>query len=121
MSTDDRAKSGASSEAPIGSPPDLGDDSGTLSGDIRRLRARGFRHAFAASTDGLLRCPSCGDVTEPAAMQVEGIVRYEGDSNPDDEAILVALSCPCGTLGYFTSAFGSAASAADGLVLARFT
>lgn len=54
-------------------------------------------------------------------MSVEEIVRYEGDSNPEDESILVAVTCPCGTQGYFTSAFGSAATPAEALVLTRFT
>ncbi len=112
---------GASSQPRPTGPGSEFDDVGTLSGDIRRLRARGYRHGFTASDDGRLRCPSCEELAEPAGMQVEEIVRYEGESNPEDESILLVVSCSCGTKGYFTSAFGSAATAADGLVLARFT
>jgi len=46
-------------------------------------------------------------------------VRFEGDSNPDDEAILLALSCADGCVGQFSAAFGPATASADVMVLQR--
>ena len=41
---------------------------------------------------------------------VERVDRFEGASDPDDEAILLGLRCPeCGALGTFTSGYGPSA------------
>jgi hypothetical protein len=50
-------------------------------------------------------------------MIIDEVVRYEGVSDPDDEAILLALRCHCGRLGLYVAGFGPSASAADVAVL----
>ena len=77
----------------------------TLVGAIARFRAEGFAVDFSATPDGQLTCGDCG-VQDPASMTVHAIVRFEGDSNPDDESILVALESEGGCRGLFTAAFG---------------
>lgn len=77
----------------------------TLVGAIARFRADGFPLDFSASADGQLTCGNCG-VHGPESMTVHAIVRFEGDSNPDDESILVALESEGGCRGLFTAAFG---------------
>jgi hypothetical protein len=47
--------------------------------------------------------------------------RFEGESNPDDESILLALVCRCGTRGQFTAAFGPDTPRADAAVLVRLS
>ena len=42
-------------------------------------------------------------------------------SNPDDEAIVLAISTPCGHRGYFTSAYGPDTPAADVALLQALT
>jgi PAS domain S-box-containing protein len=44
-------------------------------------------------------------------------VRFEGDSNPDDEEILVAGLAPCGHGGLFSAAYGSSLGSDAGEVL----
>jgi hypothetical protein len=50
-------------------------------------------------------------------MAIDEVVRYEGQSNPDDQAILSALRCSCEQKGLYVTAFGSGASTADVAVL----
>jgi hypothetical protein len=85
----------------------------------QRLRAMGYVADFSATEDGELRCGACGTVHDPASMAIDEVVRYEGITNPDDEAILLALRCDCGVKGLFVAAFGPTATADDAAVLRR--
>lgn len=91
----------------------------TLLEATRRLRRRGFEQDFAATVPGRLWCDGCGRDHDPEHMVVEEIVRYEGASDPDDQAILLALDSACGRRGLYSAAFGSAAPARDVEVLQR--
>jgi hypothetical protein len=76
----------------------------TLTEAEQRLRHAGFV-ADLRATPG--RPPLSVVRRDPRIGVVGGeeTVRFEGDSNPDDEAILLALSYPNGCLGQFSSAF----------------
>ena len=91
----------------------------TLTDAMIRLRAEGYRNDFSANDDGQLKCGECGLRARPEDMTIHATVRFEGDSNPDDEAILVALECGCGCLGQYSTAFGPDTPAADAEVLRR--
>ena len=91
----------------------------TLVEALTRLRSDGYTQDFAAVAGGDLRCGGCGSVHRPETMVIGEIVRFEGDSNPDDEAILVALHCSCGVGGLYSSANGPDASAYDVAALTR--
>ncbi len=84
-----------------------------------RLRAAGYDRDFVPTEDGLLRCGACNTEHDPAEMTIDEVVRYEGSTDPDDEAIVLALVCGCGQRGLFVAAYGPNASAADGAVLRR--
>lgn len=91
----------------------------TLLEATQRLRAAGFDVDFSATPAGQLRCPACGEDHDPEKMTIHEIVRYEGASDPDDEAILLALECSCGRRGLYTAAFGPGMEPADVAVLHR--
>ena len=91
----------------------------TLTEAMTRLRAAGYCADFDATDNGQLRCGICGARQEPHDMTVHETVRFEGDSNPDDEAILLALACSSGCLGQYSAAFGPGTPAADVEVLHR--
>jgi copper chaperone CopZ len=91
----------------------------TLVEAMTRLRTSGYHDDFMATPEGNLVCRSCGTHHEPETIEIQQTVRFEGDSNPDDEAILFALSCDDGCLGQYSSAFGSETATADMKVLAR--
>jgi hypothetical protein len=73
---------------------------------VARLQAEGYRWELTALPAGRLRCGGCSTSVEGTSLTVDATVRFEGDSNPDDEAILVALTMPCGHQGLFSAAFG---------------
>jgi hypothetical protein len=87
---------------------------------MERLRSHGYTVEFHATDDGRLACPECGTSGDPATMQVDHTGRFEGPSDPGDEAILMALTCQCGARGLYSAAYGPAAPAADAAVLASF-
>ena len=85
----------------------------TLTDAIARLRAKGFVLDFSAVPGGLLRCTECGMEFDPATVNIDEIVRFEGESDPGDESILFALSGPCGHLGLYSAAYGADATPED--------
>ncbi len=93
----------------------------TLVEAIKRLRSSGYVSDFVASPDGSLVCRSCGTRQAPESMEICETIRFEGDSNPDDEAILLALACADGCLGQYSAAFGPGTPAADVQALERFS
>ncbi len=93
----------------------------TLTEAIRRLRAAGYVTDFSASSDGTLVCRACGTSHDAAAIEIRETVRFEGDSNPDDEAILLALRCCDGCLGLYSAAFGPDTPPDDVAVLQRLS
>ncbi len=81
----------------------------TMIDAIARMRAEGFGYDFAAVDGARLRCLECGRVVSTDAITVFHTVRFEGNSNPDDEAILLAVAGPCGHHGVFTGGYGPTA------------
>jgi hypothetical protein len=98
-------------------PPSPSITEETLTDAIDRLRGSGYEVDFAATDDGRLVCLACDAVYDPAVIVIDHTVRFEGDSNPDDEAILLALRGADGCMGLYIAAFGPSASAHDAEVL----
>ena len=91
----------------------------TLLEALNRLRAAGYLGDFNATEAGELRCIGCDARHDPETMRIDETVRFEGESSPGDEAILLALRCSCGVGGTYTSAYGPTAASADMAVLTR--
>ncbi len=89
----------------------------TLTEAIQRLQAAGYSADFVPTDSGQLRCPACGSTHEPADMTVDEQLRFEGESDPADESLLVALHCDCGTKGLYSTMFGPAISPEDAAVV----
>ncbi len=85
---------------------------------LGRLAAAGYTSDFYAR-GGKVGCPDCAELVDPANLIVDELVRLEGDSDPDEELIVYALSAgPCGRKGTFTIAFGPAVTPDDEAVAA---
>lgn len=78
----------------------------TLSNAIDRLRQRGYTLDLFAAPGARLRCGGCDETFDAAGMHIDQVVRFEGISDPDDEAILFALQGPCEHRGLYSVAFG---------------
>ncbi len=84
--------------------PDVIADS--VSDALRQLADAGYRGDFSGR-EGSVRCNQCADHHLTSAAVVDHVYRYEGPSDPDEEAIVLALRCPeCGTLGTLVSGYG---------------
>lgn len=91
----------------------------TLSQVLARLETAGYRGTFTA-TDGGLHCPACDGRHDPEVVDIDEIVRFEGESDPDDEAVVFALSCEhCAAKGTYIAAYGPAVNATDAQVIRR--
>lgn len=84
----------------------------TLSQAITRLRSSGYDYNFRAAGNQL-ECDRCGAPVDPSTVQVDQIVRFEGESDPGDEAILYALDAGGGHRGLYAAAYGADVSPAD--------
>jgi hypothetical protein len=78
----------------------------TLSDAIRALQSDGYTGNWFATADGRLRCPEMGIDADPADVSVDRVLRFEGQSDPDDEVILFALSEPGGRRGLYSAQYG---------------
>jgi hypothetical protein len=68
----------------------------------------------------LLHDPASGTDHDPATLKVVEIVRFEGTSDPSDEAVMVAVANRDGApVGTFTTPYGPLASADEAAILAH--
>ena len=88
---------------------------------IARIRAAGYDLEMSATPEGWLRCGVCDEVVDPASAVVDETVRFEGESNPDDEAIVMAISTPHDHRGYIVAAYGADMEAGDVALLQALT
>jgi hypothetical protein len=90
--------------------------------EIALLRSRGYVADFSATADGQLRCVSCGHTHAPSGAAIESLTRFEGASNPDDQAVLFGLRCDgCGVRGVFVAAYGPTTTAEEAAVITALT
>jgi hypothetical protein len=79
----------------------------TLSEAVDRLRSAGYRDSFRAEAGGL-RALAAGKLYAPEELVVEEVVRFEGPTDPGDEAILFALRSQDGEVrGTYASGYGA--------------
>ncbi len=91
----------------------------TLSEAIDRLTALGYKDDFWAQSDGL-RARLARTVHDPDSIIIEECVRFEGETDPSEEAILFALRCEkSGTKGTYTVAYGPGMDSLDAEMVAR--
>jgi hypothetical protein len=88
---------------------------------LAELRASGYVEDFSIS-GRVLRCRRCGETHEPRDVQIMETIRFEGTSDPDDEAIVFALVCTrCGARGALVTAYGPTVSGEDAAVMTALT
>lgn len=90
--------------------------------EIEALRKRGYTADFSVTSDGRLRCTSCGHTHPPGDAIIESTARFEGASNPDDQAVVFGLRCrTCGVRGVLVAAYGPTATAEEAAVITALT
>ena len=90
----------------------------TVVEEIAALRARGYTADFGVTPDGELRCHPCGHTFAPSDAVIESTARFEGASDPDDQAVVFGLRCSgCGARGVLVAAYGPTATAEEAAVV----
>jgi hypothetical protein len=90
-----------------------GDAVDDLADVLRRLEGEGYTADFFAR-DGALACAECDERIDPKTVQIDDVVRLEGESDPDEEVVVYAVSQgPCGRRGTFVAVYGPSADADD--------
>jgi hypothetical protein len=83
---------------------------GSVAEAIALLEADGYR-ADVSFGDGSVHCRVRGTPHPPVELVVRHTFRFEGDTDPGDEAIVLGVECPaCKARGIVVSAFGPEAS-----------
>ena len=91
----------------------------TLSQAVDRLTEHGYTDEFRAKPDGM-RAVVAGVFYRPESLVVEEVARFEGISDPADEAIVLAPHCREDEIkGTYTVPFGPGMSALNAEMMHR--
>jgi hypothetical protein len=80
----------------------------TLSEAIKGLKQRGYTIDFNLGADKI-SCNAPAISLRPDEFEITEVYRFEGDSNPDDEAIVYAIESKHGQRGTLVNGFGISA------------
>ena len=87
--------------APVAAPR-----AGTVTEGVAALEAEGYGDDLRFDA-GRVVCKCCGEAHDTTEVEVDVVLRFEGPSDPADEAMVLGLRCPnCGAKGALVSAFG---------------
>ena len=94
-------------------------DMENLAHAVERLTKAGYRDDFRAERGGL-RAVKAGRVYDPESLVVDEVVRFEGESDPDDQVVVFALrSESSGTRGTYVVTYGTNVGPIDGEMMRR--
>ena len=100
------------------STPRNATDATTMGESLQRFEAEGYAGQFAAREGGLVMCFSCRTESPAADVELQGLIRTEGASDPDDMTAVAAVICPsCQTRGTVVLHYGPEASVEEAEVL----
>ena len=86
---------------------------------VERLTKAGYRDDFRAERGGL-RAVQAGRTYEPESLVVDEVARFEGESDPDDEAVVFALRTEASdTRGTYVVAYGTYVDPIDAEMMRR--
>ncbi len=78
----------------------------TVSTTLNSLKERGFTKDFNIAFDKII-CSETNECLNPAEFEITEIYRFEGESNPSDEAVVYTIESIDGKMkGILVNAFG---------------
>ena len=89
---------------------DASESMSTLSECMNMALARGYKAELMVSTDGL-HAAGKERLYKPDEVHIHNFYRFEGESSPDDMAILYLIETTDGTKGTLVDAYGTYADA----------
>ena len=79
---------------------------GTLSETVNGLKRDGYTHDFNMREECIV-CHQNDTSLSPEDFEIDAAYRFEGESNPDDEAVVYAISSPkFGIKGVLVNGYG---------------
>lgn len=90
----------------------------TILDALEQLKKQGYTNGFQYTERGM-SSRDTNEIFGPEDLTIERVYRFEGESNPDDMAVLYKIRAASGTLGYFSDAYGAYGSY-DAQELAEF-
>ena len=92
---------------------------GTLSQTIDGLKGEGYTMDFNIHEECIV-CHQQNTVLSADDFEIDKVYRFEGESNPDDEAVLYALSSPrFGVKGILVNGYGISADEASSVLIEK--
>jgi hypothetical protein len=92
----------------------------TLSEAIFSLKNQGYTNDFNLHPEWI-ECPPLKLRLEPDEFHVDQVHRFEGMTNPDDSAILFAVSSSSGLKGLLVDAYGPYADSLSPIMVKKLT
>lgn len=97
----------------------LSESFGTLSETTNGLKKEGYTLDFNIQ-DECIVCHQTNTTFSPEDFHIDKVYRFEGDSNPDDESIVYAISSPSfGVKGILVNGYGPSDDAATSKLVER--
>ncbi len=81
----------------------------TMTSTTNRLQAEGYTENFVIKEVGL-QAPTSGKLYNPDEVKINSFYRFEGESDPADNAIVYAVETNDGIKGILVDSYGAAAS-----------
>ena len=90
----------------------------TVSQAVKGLKERGYSIDFNMEED-CIRCHVTSLKLKPDEFEIAEVHRYEGDSDPGDEAVVYAIESKHGQKGILVNGFGVSADSASDAMIAK--
>ena len=87
--------------------PENIDNMTTLSQVMKKLAERGIHREFRMGDDGEMKFENSDKIYQPAELTILKTYRFEGDSNPDDNAVLYVIKDISGNQGMIIDSYGA--------------
>lgn len=82
------------------------DEMKTVSQIMERMRENHFIHDFSVVEEKLI-CKETNESFNPDEVLIEKVYRFEGDSDPEDMAVIYGIESRNGTKGILLDAYGT--------------
>lgn len=90
----------------------------TVSEALNDLQARGFTYDFNL-LENCIECKAKQSLYNPQQFNVVEVYRFEGMTNPDDSAVVYAITTEDGLKGTLTDAYGAYADSLSPELIAK--
>lgn len=92
---------------------------GTLSQTINGLKKEGYTLDFNIQQECIV-CHQSNTILSPDNFEIDKVYRFEGESNPDDESVLYAISSPkYNVKGLLVNGYGISSDKASAAVVEK--